>query len=110
MLALTVVAAAAATRPAQPLLEMDGSANDPPATPKGLPPAASDAPPLSLRGRSLTITAGADACTGMSAGLPAAECSAWQDLYNKTGGTVISVVQNATVSVIEQCALSHLSG
>jgi hypothetical protein len=105
-LALTVVVAATATAtgPAQPLVEMKGSVSAPPTW---LPPAASNST-LSLRGRALTITAGADACTGNSTGLAAAECSAWLDMYDGTGGTD-SGVQNATVSVIEQCALSLLT-
>ena len=103
VLALTVVAAAAAaTGPAHPDLEMDGSVSA-----KGLPPAALNST-LSLVGRALTITAGADYCTGTSAHLPIAECSAWLDLYDKTGGTD-SGVRNATFGVIEQCALSCLT-
>jgi hypothetical protein len=73
VLALAVVAAATAAGPAHQLLEVEGSFSAPPA--------------------------GADACTGQSAGLAAAECSAWQDLYDKTGGTD-SGVRNATVGVV----------
>jgi hypothetical protein len=103
VLVLTVVAAATAAGPAEPDLEMEGSVSDPPA-PKGPHPTAASDSTLSLSRRALAITAGADACTGTSAGLPAAECSAWQDLYNKTGGTDSGVL-NST-GVIEQCALS----
>ena len=106
VLALTVVAAATAAGPAR--LEMEGSFSDP----TGPLPAASDHASdstLSLRGHTLAITAGADACTGNSTGLAAAECSAWQDLYNKTGGTSTDLgVRNATVRVIELCVLSRL--
>jgi hypothetical protein len=107
VLALTVVTAATAARPARPDLEMEGTFPVPPAPPEEPPPAASNST-LSLPGRALAITAGADACTGKSAGLAAAECSAWQDLYNKNGGTD-SGVRNATVGVIEWCALSRLT-
>ena len=100
VLAFTVIAAATA---AGPDLEMEGSVSDPPA-PEGPHPTAASDSTLSLSRRALAITAGADACTGTSAGLPAAECSAWQDLYNKTGGTDSGVL-NST-GVIEQCALS----
>ena len=86
-LALTFVVAAAAAGLAQPRPEMEGSLPAP-HTNEGPPPAASNST-LSLPGRALTITAGADACTGTSAGLPAAECSAWLDMYDGTGGTVI---------------------
>jgi hypothetical protein len=79
VLALTVVAAATAT--AAGAAEKEGSVSGPPAPPTG----DSDST-LSLHGRALAITAGADACTGTSAGLPAAECSAWLDLYDKNGG------------------------
>ena len=88
-LALTFIDAAtatAATEPAKPLLEVEGSFPAPHT--EGPPPAASNST-LSLPGRALAITAGADACTGNSTGLPAAECSAWLDLYDGTGGTVI---------------------
>jgi hypothetical protein len=81
VLALAIVAAATAAGPAQPDLEVEGF-SDPPAN--------------------------ADACTGTSAGLPAAECSAWQDLFDGTGGTG-SGVRNATVGVIVQCALPRLT-
>ena len=104
-LALTFFVAAAAAGPAQPDLEREGSLPAPHT--EGPPPAASNST-LSLPGRALTITAGADACTGQSAGLAAAECSAWQDMYDGTGGTG-SGVQNATVGVIEWCALSCLT-
>ena len=82
MLALTVVVAAAATGPARPLPGVEGSF---PASHTWPPPAASNST-LLLPGRALAITAGADACTGTSAGLPAAECSAWLDMYDGTGG------------------------
>jgi hypothetical protein len=87
VLALTFVVAAAAAEPAQPDPEMEGSFPAPHFH-TWPPPAASNST-LSLPGRALAITAGADACTGQSAGLPAAECSAWQDMYDGTGGTVI---------------------
>jgi hypothetical protein len=77
VLALTVVAAATATGPH--------------------PTAASDST-LPLHRRALAVTAGADACTGDSTGLPATECSAWLDLYDGTGGTA-SGVQNVLLSV-----------
>ena len=93
-LALTFFVAAATAEPAQPDLEVEGSFPAPHTWP---PPAASNST-LSLPGRALTITAGADACTGQSAGLAAAECSAWQDMYDGTGGTG-SGVQNAKLSV-----------
>jgi hypothetical protein len=96
-LALTFfVAAAAAAEPARPRPEMAGSFPAPHT--EGPPPAASNTT-LSLPGRALTITAGADACYGQSAGLDAAECSAWLDMYDGTGGTVIRGVQNALLSV-----------
>ena len=95
MLALTVVVAAVAAEPARPRPEMEGSFPAPHT--EGPPPAASNST-LSLPGRALAITAGADACTGNSTGLPAAECSAWQDMYDGTGGTG-SGVQNAKLSV-----------
>ena len=85
VLALTFVVAAVAAEPARPRPEMEGSLPAP-HTDEGPPPAASNST-LSLPGRALTITAGADACTGNSTGLPAAECSAWLDLYDGTGGT-----------------------
>ena len=75
-LALTFVVAAAAAGLAQPLLEMEGSFP--------VPPTVASNSTLSLPGRALA--AGADACTGNSTGLPAAECSAWLDMYDKTGG------------------------
>ena len=73
-------------------------------------PIASDAPVavvnpgLMLWDERTLAIAGADACTGQSLHLPIAECSAWQDMYNGTGGTDSGVL-NATVGVIEQCAL-----
>jgi hypothetical protein len=86
-LALTFFVAAVAAESAQPDLEMKGSLPGPHT--EGPPPAASTNSTLSLPGRALTVTAGADACTGNSTGLPAAECSAWQDIYDGTGGTVV---------------------
>ena len=85
-LALTFFVAAVAAESAQPDPEMKGSLPAPHTD--GPPPAASNSA-LSLPGHALTVTAGADACTGTSAGLAAAECSAWQDMYDGTGGTVI---------------------
>ena len=104
-LALTFFVAAAAAEPAQPDLEVEGSFPAPHT--EGPPPAASNST-LSLPGRALTITAGADACTGTSADLATAECSAWLDMYDRTGGTG-SGVRDAPVGVIEQCALSCLT-
>jgi hypothetical protein len=88
-LALTFVVAVAATGLAQPLLEMEGSFP--------VPPTVASNSTLLLPRRALT--AGADACTGNSTGLPAAECSAWQDMYDGTGGTAWGG-QNASVGVI----------
>jgi hypothetical protein len=90
MLALTVVvvaAATAATGLAKPLLGVEGSFPAPHT--EGPPPPAASNSALLLPGRALNITAGAEACTGTSTGLAAADCSAWQDLYDGTGGTVI---------------------
>ena len=106
VLALAIVAAATAAGPAQPDVEVEGSLPAPHT--EGPPPAGSNST-LSLPGRALTITAGADACTGNSTGLPAAECSAWLDLFDGTGGTDSGGSECSTVGVIVQCALSCLT-
>jgi hypothetical protein len=100
VLALTVVVAAAA-EPARPLPEMEGSL---PAPHTWLPPAASNST-LSLPGRAITITAGADTCTGTSAGLPAAECSAWLDMYDGTGGPSWTICSS---SRLDPCSCSYV--
>ena len=100
VLVLTVVAAATPAGTAQSLLETNEPVSLPPARPTGIPAAsAAGNSALSLRGRALAITAGADTCNKRSTGLPAAECSAWQELYDETGGT--------DVAMIERCALSR---
>ena len=75
-LALTFFVAAVAAESAQPDLEMKGS---PPAPhTAGPPPAASTNSTLSLPGRALTITAGADACSGRPpAFLPPSAAPGW---------------------------------